>query len=305
MSKPFKPLLACEADLSKIKYPVLASPKLDGIRCIIHPELGPVSRKLKPIPNKALREKLAKLPAWLDGELIAGPPTAKDVMQRTSSTVMSHESDDTDNVTFYVFDRVDEEHHRKGWEPCWYSTRYDALLGMTLAHQECVEILDSVLLSHDLDLSTYESECVEAGYEGVMLRDPRGIYKFGRSTVKEGILLKVKRFADQEGTVIGFVERMHNENEATKDNLGHTKRSSAKAGKVGAGTLGALVLLIEGWGEHTVEVGTGFDDAQRARIWAAPQLYLGRLVTFKYQPSGSKDAPRFPVFKAFRDERDA
>jgi DNA ligase-1 len=299
--KPFKPLLACEADLSKIKYPVLASPKLDGIRCIIHPELGPVSRKLKPIPNKALREKLAKLPAWLDGELIAGPPTAKDVMQRTSSAVMSHESEDTENVTFYVFDAVSEGP---------YQTRYQCLGAEEWEDDEgpfgdpIAQLLHHETIYSAELLTMCEERHVTQGYEGIMLRDPKGIYKFGRSTVKEGILLKVKRFADMEGTVVGFVERMHNENEATKDALGHTKRSSAKAGKVGAGTLGALVLSIEGWGEHHVEVGTGFDDAQRARIWAAPQLYLGRLVTFKYQPSGSKDAPRFPVFKAFRDERD-
>lgn len=300
--KPFKPLLAVEADLTKIKYPVLASPKLDGIRCIIHPELGPVSRTLKPIPNKALRAKLAELPAWLDGELIAGPPTAKDVMQRTSSKVMSHD-EDAEDVVFYVFDQIADPNVVGAHEFATFEERHGRAGHASFYYHVC-DFVDHETIGNETELQLYEDHAVGEGFEGIMLRDPKGIYKFGRSTVKEGILLKVKRFADMEGRVVGFVERMHNENEATKDNLGHTKRSSAKDGKIGAGTLGALVLTIDGWGEHELQVGGGFDDATRAEIWADKEKYLGLLATFKYQPSGSKDAPRFPVFKSFRSEED-
>ena len=45
---------------------------------------------------------------------------------------------------------------------------------------------------------------LNAGYEGLMLRDPNGIYKFGRSSVKENILLKVKEFMDDEAEIIAF-----------------------------------------------------------------------------------------------------
>ena len=82
-----------------------------------------------------------------------------------------------------------------------------------------------------------------------------------------------------------------------------TKRSSSKEGKVGRGDLGALVLVIAWNGVETrVEVGSGFTDEQRAEIYANRKAYELRSVTFKYQPSGSKDAPRFPVFKCFRED---
>ena len=31
----YKPMLACKADLSKLVYPVLVSPKLDGVRATV------------------------------------------------------------------------------------------------------------------------------------------------------------------------------------------------------------------------------------------------------------------------------
>ena len=43
-----------------------------------------------------------------------------------------------------------------------------------------------------------------------------------------------KRFEDFEAQVTGFIEQMTNTNVAEKDELGHSKRSSAKAGMVGA-----------------------------------------------------------------------
>jgi len=54
-----RPMLAVAIkDLDDLDYPLYVSPKLDGIRCLIHPELGPVSRKFKPIPNDHIRVSL-------------------------------------------------------------------------------------------------------------------------------------------------------------------------------------------------------------------------------------------------------
>ena len=146
----------------------------------------------------------------------------------------------------------------------------------------------------------FEEECLEAGYEGVMIRDPNGPYKNGRSTEKEGFLLKLKRFEDAEATILGFEERQHNGNE--KDDSG--KRTTHKAGKTGLGTLGAIkVMGLNGIYKGVLfDIGTGFDDAQRADIWRNLDVFQGRTVKFKYFPSGSKDKPRFPVFLAFRPE---
>jgi DNA ligase-1 len=134
-----------------------------------------------------------------------------------------------------------------------------------------------------------------------MVRDPRGPYKHGRSTPKEGWLLKVKRFVDAEAVVIGVVEQEHNVNEATRDALGRAKRSSAKAGKRKTGMLGALLVRDVKTGVEFA-IGSGFDEAARRELWLTH--VVGRLVKYKSQPSGAKVAPRFPVFLGFRDEGD-
>lgn len=298
MIEKFKPLLAVEAEMDKLRFPLLVSPKLDGIRCVIHPELGPVTRSLKPIPNEALRAELAKLPPWLDGELIAGEPNAKDAMQRTSSAVMSRDGS-AEGVTFYVFDRVDAEMRFMPRLDClpvaqgMVDLRGKRPLAIKLPHDE-VHTLE--------ELMRVEDDAVKCGFEGLMLRDPLGVYKFGRSTVKEGILLKMKRFSDMEGVVLAFIERAHNTNEQTRDELGRAKRSKVKAGLVGAGTLGAILVGIEGFNSKVVEVGTGWTDEERLYIWHHQAEFQDRVMTFKYQAHGSKDAPRCPVFKCWRKE---
>jgi DNA ligase-1 len=157
-------------------------------------------------------------------------------------------------------------------------------------------------------LAKIEQQWVDDGFEGVMLRDPVGPYKFGRSTAKEGYLLKMKRFEDHEATVVGVVEQMRNENEATKDALGRTKRSTAKAGKVGKDTLGAFRVKasipygvgMRGFRIVEFEIGSGMNDAQRAEFWKSPPI--GALVTFKCQGFTPDGLPRFPIFKGIRQD---
>ena len=124
-----------------------------------------------------------------------------------------------------------------------------------------------------------------------MLRHLEGKYKQGRSTLRQGWLVKIKFFADAEGTVVGFDERMHNDNEAKKNAIGKTERSTNKENMVPMGTLGALVLATP-WGE--LRVGTGFDDITRQGIWDNSTKYMGATVTFTYQPSPGDNKPRFP-----------
>jgi DNA ligase-1 len=151
-------------------------------------------------------------------------------------------------------------------------------------------------------LEHYEAAFLKDGYEGMMVRAYDGHYKYGRSTEREGGLVKVKRFVDAEAVVVGFVEEMENTNEAKRDALGNTERSTAKAGLVGKGTLGALVVRDEEGREFNV--GTGFKAIERAYMWEYRETLLGKHVTYKYFDHGIKEAPRHPVFKAFRAPED-
>ena len=149
----------------------------------------------------------------------------------------------------------------------------------------------------------YEEEALQEGYEGVMLRTPESPYKGGRSTLKQGYLVAIKRFEDAEAEIIGYEEKLHNANKLQKDELGYAKRSSSKANLVPMDTLGALVVKDLKTGV-IFNIGTGLDAALCRWIWANRKKCLHKIVTYTYQVTGTKDKPRIPSFKGFRDKRD-
>lgn len=284
----FRPMLACETDLDKLRFPLLASAKLDGVRAVVRDGVV-YSRSNKPIPNAFVQLELGQRDfESCDGELIVGDPTSKSVYRDTVSHVMSRDKMNYD-LRFYVFDHV--RHEQKP-----YTERLRKLeeAGHAYIHkQHFVTCLDTLL--------ALEEEYLERGYEGLILRDQNAPYKRGRSTMKEGYLLKLKRFVDDEAVVIGFEERMHNGNEKTTNELGRGQRSSHAAGKTGRGDLGALVCRF---GDIDFNVGTGFDDVERQRIWDNRTDYLGKFAKFKHFTVGAKEAPRHPVFLSWRDPID-
>jgi len=302
MAYTMKPLLAATLeDVDKLSYPVIASPKLDGIRCLIKDGKA-LSRSLKPIPNKhvqAIIDTYNHKLDGLDGELLIGDHDSE-VFRRTTSGVMSVEG--YPEFTYHVFDSwgsvggyvrrlatIRETFHAlNGGVPCWSVARLRMVATKTVQNSE--------------QLLAFEAECLERGYEGVMIRDPQGIYKHGRSTLKEGILLKLKRFVDDEATIIGFEELMRNKNEAKIDALGHTERSTYRAGMSPAGVLGALVVRTKDGIEFSI--GSGFDAEQRKQMWKQRKQLLGQLVTYKSFHMGGKDKPRFPIFKSIRHPED-
>ncbi len=306
-----RPMLAGKIEsaekLELIEWPAFCSPKVDGIRCLIHPSLGPVTRSFKPVPNDHIYGALDKLAgqSYLDGELIAVDENRNDLsFNETQSAVMTH--DGQPDFVFAVFD-------------CFQDPDQDFMARHVLAQKIVggigvpqITILEHVLVRSLEEFIGFAEKCVEGGFEGSIIRSPAGIYKSGRSTFNQGWLLKYKNWVDTEGTVIGFNELMRNDNPDVGDKFGLAKRSSHKANMVPMHMLGALVLMTE-WGE--LRVGSGFTMAQRQEIWLrnmdvseryrnkdafAPDI--GRKVTFKYQPFGMQDKPRFPIFKSFRLE---
>ena len=104
------------------------------------------------------------------------------------------------------------------------------------------------------------------GGEGLMLRQPGSRYEAGRSST----LLKVKRFLEAEGRIVGHQPG--------------TGRHQAR--------LGAVLVEFAGL---TFAVGSGFTDAQREDPPA-----IGSLITFRYQELTDRGVPRFPTFVRVR-----
>jgi DNA ligase-1 len=338
----FKPTLAATIEReSQIQFPCLASPKLDGIRAL-GTKTQLLRRTLKPIPNKAIQAgyklALSLYPqlSGLDGELvIAATPNEEAYWLDEKSQLQSGLAGDYNSnqsvimsadkypasPTWVVFDRYSEANQKS-----LYQDRYQLLreqlkrdlivvsmgysLGKLMPPERsslaCFQIkpLKQTLIRNLEELANYEADQLALGYEGVMLRHPQAPYKQGRSTIKQFYLAKVKRFEDSEATIVGFEERMSNQNEATLDARGYQVRSSHSANKVGLNTLGVLICEHPTFGQIRVGTGRGLDDNLRAQIWANQERYLGHLIKFKYQPVGTQDKPRLPIFIGFRSPID-
>jgi len=291
------PMLASPALLDRLKYPVYVSPKYDGIRAIVRNKQV-LSRKLLPIPNVYVQRMYRDFEG-LDGELIVGRPTDKGVFQATTSGVMSINGEP--DIKFYVFDDVTYPEHTYEVRRARLTARFGGFQGA----EDDLVCVPQVLIHNERQLLAEEKRILELGYEGVMIRDPLGRYKFGRSTAREGALLKLKRFEDAEAEIILVLPELHNTNVATRDELGRTKRSKEMAGLVPKNIAGVFhVRGVNGMFKDAIFNVTGFTAQQKAEFWEQRDKLPGKIIKYKFFVPGSKDAPRHPGFVGFRDKRD-
>ena len=316
--RPMKGSVA-PADLTQLRYPLLVSEKVDGWRALVcdidwaranipcepkHQQYFDdashaitLSASLKPISNWSVQRHLDQPElVGCDGELIAS-----NQFNQTSSALASRDGDPA--FAFHIFDLFDRPN-----DP--FEARVQALYCRHLPNLgDNVDLfrLSQVPVSNVGELTSVIEDVLDSNGEGVITRNPRGAYKYGRATLKQQDLLKIKPFVDAEAVVVGVEELMHNLNEAETSQLGLQRRSSHKDGKVPSGKLGALVCRPIGGDEATSQassfrIGTGFDDAQRHLLWAQRDDLFGRIVKYKSMKHGALDAPRHPVFLGFRAE---
>jgi len=286
----FRPLLAEKVDLEILEYPAYGSPKYDGFRCIIAPNGEPMSRNMKPIRNSYVFGKLKELNLpKLDGELLTYTGNKVDDFNTVQSKLSTQSG--LPDFKYMVFDQY--------VQPSEAFSDRNAKLGtwFQLNNPRRVEHVQQVIINDQEELLNYEAECLSQGWEGVMVRNFSGYYKQGRSTVREGILLKLKRFFDDEAVVVSAHELVSNQNEATTNALGYTERSSHKANMLGMGILGKFTVK---WKDVEFDIGTGFDANMRDKYWREDMT--GKTLTFKYQSLGPNGKPRFPVFLGFRND---
>jgi DNA ligase-1 len=144
---------------------------------------------------------------------------------------------------------------------------------------EDVLITPQIMVHSYEELMKYEGDWVEQGYEGVMVRSIHGIYKQGRSTAKDGYLLKLKRFKDDEAICTGV-----------------TKLISAYFDKLDQ--VGALRVYHPTLGNF--DIGAGMTTEERIEFWKNPPR--GQAIKFKYFGYGEYSKPRYPVFLGVRKD---
>lgn len=280
--------------VESIKFPILVSAKLDGIRCAIV-NGKPMSRKMIEIPNLFVQQWAAAHPELegLDGELIVGLPYGQDCFNRSGSGV--GKAGGKPDFTFYVFEVWNQ--------PTMTAIERYAYIRENVPGMDRCEVVYQHVIEDAESLMALNSKMIELGYEGLILKDPNGKYKNGRSTLNEGLLLKWKEFVDSEAEILEVLQGKTNTNPDIRDALGHAKRSTAKAGKVGTQMVGSFkVRDIHSGVEFKCPMGGTLKDAQD--LWQVRDQLVGKVIVYKFQKVGVKDKPRFPGMKGFRDAWD-
>ena len=266
-----------------ISYPVRVEAKLDGLRCIAVKHNGEVSMftrsgtPLETLPRiKAAIEALPLDNFVLDGEAMA------DSWEDSASIMMSSKSkkDDSD-MRYHIYDclPLSEWQSQKSDTPYFFRL-VNLATTLGLPEGSPFRLVKSKTCANETELREFYSECLDEGYEGVMLKDVKAPYRWKRSDA----ILKLKPVATEEGVIVGWYE---------------AKESTKRAGQFG----GFVVLTPNG---VTTRVGGGYCDDLKNKIFAdGPDTYAGKIAEVEHQPPFTPDGKlRFPVFCRFRDASD-
>jgi len=333
--KPYKPLLAPNNTVSfkkgkvkthyagDLKYPILASDKLDGIRCIFY-KGQMLSRSLKPIVNKQLREKFAPLIQYseeknllLDGELYCDeiPFSLISSMVMTidyndkKATKKWEEKCEEHNVSvsreealeyikFYCFDTVKDDNFTEKF--------IDRSVRIANVKADNTFLIENVLhvVCKDMNaLKRFYEMALNDGKEGLILRDPHAKYKFGRGTLNEGIIYKLKPYETFDAKILEVIQATRVDPNAEKkiNELGNSVTSKKKGDRIPIEMASAFKVA---YGDTFVHPVIALTEDKKKEIWKNREQYIGKTIEYKGLLVGAKEVPRHPVVVRFREDKD-
>ena len=273
-----------EWDLKDLCYPVIVSPKYDGIRAIRYKDGELLTRRQKKIPNlfirDRIREELKDLPGLFDMEIICG-----ENYHLTESAVMSEVHEREHDVVAFVFDYIGVKQSLS--TP--YVDRLNALSELGYKMNYCM-IAPNRVINWEHELLSYAQYVEALNMEGLIIRNPNGPYKQGRCSVASQFMLKFVHYETDEAMVVGLEPAMENLDTSCK------KKSNLRPKQM----VGSLQCVSARWPKG-FSVGSGWDHDTAKTWYNNRDLILGETIKFKYKPYGTKDAPRQPVWLGFRD----
>jgi DNA ligase 1 len=311
----FKPQLACDIDFSKVKWPLIQMPKLDGVRALNHN--GTLTgRSLKTFKNKFVTERFSGDQfIGLDGELAFGDWQGQSLCRDTTGFVnrkTPRPGKPTEGaLNWCIFDYFGAGYDKKPYEERLAAAQ-DIVAGLDLPF---VNVVPGIYVYNEEKFREMDEHYLSLGFEGSIGRNPMEIVKPGRATVTKNNYLRLKQFIDFEVEIVELVEAMENQNEAKVNELGRTERSTHQENKVPKGVVGMYkgraLKDVEHDGQlivakdQIIDVGPGcVTHDKRKDHWDNPALVLKQVATVKVFPKGMKDKPRFPTIKHFRAEED-
>ena len=290
-----------KVELTDMKFPLLVSYKLDGIRCIFK-DGQMYSRALKQFPNVQLRkrfEHLAKLSKEkniiLDGELLAKSLTFNEL----SGITRQLDKKLPDDLFFYCFDSIKNEEFDVPFKDRVVNTRKF----ITQIEEQYVSLLSQNLIIDHNDIQKLYEKALEFGCDGLILRDPNGRYKFGRGTVKEGLIYKMKPFQTFDAKIIGIIQATEVREGAEKkiNELGRSVTSKKKDDRILIEKAAAFEVMYKA---KILKVVIAMTDEEKIEVWNNQKKYLGKMIEYKGMLVGAKALPRHPVFIRFRVDKE-
>ncbi|MBT3388036.1 MAG: DNA ligase [Desulfobacula sp.] len=233
------------------------SEKLDGIRGYWN---GEKLMTRKGVPLNPPSWFIKNFPAFeLDGELWS----KRGDFEFIQSTVLDkNPGNGWEKITYNIFEVPNAKGDflkRLNKAEVWFETQKNKV----------IKIIPQIRIKNRSDLDLFLDAVQSKGGEGVIVKDPEMFYHTGRSVH----VLKVKKFWDMEGVVIGL-------------NKGKGKYATL---------MGSLTLKIEN--EIIFKLGTGFTDQIRKN---PPPI--GTIITFKYYGLTKNGTPKFASFLRVRKD---
>lgn len=258
-----------------ISYPCYVQPKLDGHRCIAICQNGIVelwSRSRKPIKSVphivADLEKMAKIHGdfVIDGELYNHNyhDNFEDLTHliRQQTPVAGHEV-----IHYHIYDLPSVKDG--------FAQRFIVLEEFfhNWGDNSPLKLVETLSVSDEEQLMIAHKRGVKQGYEGVMARNVKGLYKEnGRSYD----LLKVKKMVDEEFKCVGVKE--------------------------GRGKLvGHAIFEVETKDGEKFGVKMAGETSELKKYLTDPSLALGKMLTVQFQGYTKYKIPRFPVGLRFQE----
>ena len=303
--KTFKPQLAPneKVDLSTLNYPLLASTKLDGIRCIFYK--GQIlSRSLKQIQNKQLRERFEVIRAYtekwnfiLDGEIYS----PKLNFQEITHFVMTQDLGDEvlpDHLKFHCFDAIREDKFNEEFR--W---RIEKTIEIFNRFSNLIELVFQIPVHSAKEVESYFEEVLKEGYEGLILRKPSSGYKFGRLTVASGDGYKLKPFVTLDAKIVDIIPatKAKEGTEKTMDELGHSHTSKKKDDREEVEMAGKFIVMYKG---KELGIILAMDKKEKIKVWKNKKDYIGKWIEYKCITYAIKDLPKNAVFVRWRKDKD-
>ena len=266
------PMLAHEYQKRGKGFPFpqcFTQPKLDGTRCVGIPGRGLFSRLRKTIPHmEHILAELNRIPSHLilDGELYTNELTFQEIVGLVKKeTLKVGDLEKQLKIKYHVYDIIDST--------MTYEERLQELSSLWLTHTfEHIYMVPTHRCGSEAEMKTQHGIFVQQGYEGIMLRASKGLYKNVRSVD----LLKYKEFFDDEYEVVGF-----------KEGEGGEKGCVLWTCKTEKGD----IFHCRPRGTHE----------ERAELYQKGAAYIGKKLTVRFQELTDDGIPRFPVGIAFRD----